>query len=293
MSPLNFVFTHHYIERLNERFSTYCQGYEALYNYQSDNPNRPEIRKILDPLITQGSIEKSYLNNSVYMVDLYDKYGYDMDYLFICYEPLGILSVLVRNKDTTTYTAATVLNSPAFPIMKPRTMPSYIKGKKENIVIAPIYTISESKEHIPEKKNKKEFYLCYSNHKVPVVTYLKSLSSGKNYTEYLIEPQYLELHGFYNALFAHARHHDSVIKNTKMLLKTNFCSIVLNGQEIFFVTQREKSFVRNLIIDDQQAQHYMDSWVNIQKDDWYLLKLLQNVPKVPFEDFIVQPMDNK
>ena len=88
MNSSNVVITKHAMQRFEERFAQ---------NYSDFDPNQrnyipTKMRKILE-----GATEnKSFLNNSCYLLNLYENYGYDRKYRFMCNE--GIVFVLVKDK---------------------------------------------------------------------------------------------------------------------------------------------------------------------------------------------------
>jgi hypothetical protein len=82
-NPLDYTLTKHAIERLLERdpdFSKICQTIEAVSSI-----NLPVLKlKAAYNYMKDASEERSFLNNSVFMTKLGEKYGFDNSYtLFV------------------------------------------------------------------------------------------------------------------------------------------------------------------------------------------------------------------
>jgi hypothetical protein len=300
MTELKFVFTHHFIQRLNQRFPNFTKNFPKIANYRVaiDNPNSFEIRNSLDKLILEGHIQKSYLNNTTYMVYLYEKYGYNMDYLFVSYSPLDCVCVLVKNKIIDTYTVATILSAQAFPTIKHKSYPSNAKPKKNHnntTSFNSIYTsytnlsnltFSDSTPSAPApttNSNSKKTYIIVKEtlEKVKMNLTPKVLPNGGNFKEYNIEPHDLYKTGVYHSLFLHAKEFNTVKQNIKIRDKFHFCSILLNNEEVFFILLRFKNEAKSKLLTPEESQHYLDSVIAGRPDNIAMLKLIESRPSIP------------
>ena len=65
-------FTRHAIERFRERFHADCK-------------NKPDwkVRRDMYDLVCESRPDRSFLNNTKYMIRLYEKYGYNLDFDFM------------------------------------------------------------------------------------------------------------------------------------------------------------------------------------------------------------------
>ena len=72
-NPLDYALTNHAIERLHER----CESFAK----QIDSITIPALkRKVTYEFLSEASEEKSFLNNSVFMTMLGEKYGFENQY---------------------------------------------------------------------------------------------------------------------------------------------------------------------------------------------------------------------
>jgi len=72
--PRNFTITKHAIDRLRERFPDFAKENDKIIS------NSLKKKAIYDFLINQTSEEKSFLNNSTFMIMLGEKYGFGKQY---------------------------------------------------------------------------------------------------------------------------------------------------------------------------------------------------------------------
>ena len=80
MEDKKIFFTWHAIERFKQRFSKECK------NIRSDDFTDSEVRRKMYDLVYESKPDRSFLNNSIYMIKLYEKYGYDLDFAFLRHE---------------------------------------------------------------------------------------------------------------------------------------------------------------------------------------------------------------
>lgn len=80
-------FTTHAIERYRERFHAECKG-------KTDG----EIRRDMYGMVCDSMPDRSFLNNSGYMIKLYEKYGYNLDFEFLRHQRQNIIFVIKKEK---------------------------------------------------------------------------------------------------------------------------------------------------------------------------------------------------
>ena len=90
--------TNHVMDRLKERFSTFYNNNEILCNWKKEFGTNC-LNKYFYNLLKNLNVNKSYLNNTIYMIHLYEKYGYDLEYQFIEYEAENILFILSKKRN--------------------------------------------------------------------------------------------------------------------------------------------------------------------------------------------------
>jgi hypothetical protein len=78
---INYLLTFHAIERLQERFALFCARYPELKNWKRGD-DISGVRLIIDDLIAKAEENKSFINNTRYMVYVYERYGCDSTYRF-------------------------------------------------------------------------------------------------------------------------------------------------------------------------------------------------------------------
>jgi len=86
MSNKKVHFTNHSIERFKERFYNECKG-------KSDS----EVRRHMYDMIQKSSVDRSFLNNTRYMMVLHDKYGYDLNFEFLRHS--NVIFVARKDRD--------------------------------------------------------------------------------------------------------------------------------------------------------------------------------------------------
>lgn len=114
---LKYYLTFHAIERIQERFGALCAKYPQLKQWKrGDDTAAP--RMVIDQLMEVSDENKSFINNSNYMVYLYERYGYDSVYTFLEYEPENLVFVLCKIPGKNMYGLVTVTPSSFRPIAK-------------------------------------------------------------------------------------------------------------------------------------------------------------------------------
>jgi len=84
MGDKKIHFTRHAIERFKERFYTECK-----------NKTDAEVRREMYTLVCDSKADRSFINNTGYMVQIHNKYGYDLDFEFLRHENI----IFVAKKD--------------------------------------------------------------------------------------------------------------------------------------------------------------------------------------------------
>jgi hypothetical protein len=77
-------FTNHAIERFRERFYLLCK-----------DKKKGEVISEMYDLVNNNKPDRSFLNNTKYMIKLYERYGYDLDFEFLRHENM----IFVARKD--------------------------------------------------------------------------------------------------------------------------------------------------------------------------------------------------
>ena len=98
-----YIYTHHVIDRLKERFD---------FNWEWDN--RYEVYKQLDMILNDSKEDRSYLNNTKFLLYLRDLYGYDEQYEFIANAEYNLLFVVIRERGKKVVKTCWPLNSSQF-----------------------------------------------------------------------------------------------------------------------------------------------------------------------------------
>lgn len=105
---MKFFLTNHAIERIKERFPIFCQEFNELTSWNiKDGLNNlyPIFKKIME-----GCQEnKSFLNNTMYMVKLYEKYGFDLEYKMMEVKNEAIVFVLAKKRSEKIFRIVTVV----------------------------------------------------------------------------------------------------------------------------------------------------------------------------------------
>jgi hypothetical protein len=114
---MKYFITYHAIDRLKERFQSFYNKHEELKSWnKTDGFNK--IKCLFDEWIFKSEENKSHLNNSVYMIKLYDKYGYDTEYKFLEYLQENIVFVLAKNRSENHFRLVTLMPTEFRPSIK-------------------------------------------------------------------------------------------------------------------------------------------------------------------------------
>lgn len=105
---IKYNITYHAVQRLQERFSVFCGKIPLLKSWKKEqgiNCLKPLFNKMLE----LSEENKSYQNNSTYMLQLYEKYGYDNEYCFLEFKEENILFLLTKARSSKEYMLVTLM----------------------------------------------------------------------------------------------------------------------------------------------------------------------------------------
>ena len=114
---MKYFLTYHAVERFQERFGALCAKIPQLKSWTREQ-GLTHIKPLFDKMIESSTENRSYINNTAYMVQLYEKYGYDEDYCFLEMQEADILFLLVKNRSEKIYKLVTVMPSEYRPGVK-------------------------------------------------------------------------------------------------------------------------------------------------------------------------------
>lgn len=108
MSNVQYFLTYHAIERFQERFPEAIKDNNTVKNWK-----RPTdvncIKHFFDDLLNESKENRSYFNNTKYMVNMYETYGYETEYKFFENLKLGVLFVIAKERNESHYRLVTVM----------------------------------------------------------------------------------------------------------------------------------------------------------------------------------------
>lgn len=90
MNPKPFI-TNHAIDRFKERFA---HKYPNL-----DSNNKREVINKICQILNEAKEDKSYLNDSLHLVNLYEKYGYGNHFRFMCNQGIVFVATKLEKGD--------------------------------------------------------------------------------------------------------------------------------------------------------------------------------------------------
>lgn len=191
MANFKYFLTYHSIERFQERFPEIARNFPQIKTWNRDKGVNV-VKDFFDKLIESAEENKSYLNNTSYMITLYEKYGYDTEYKFMEDLSNGILFVMAKERNEKNFRMVTL-------------MPTEFRKKHSLSNVK--YSGKEKKE---DKKNKKILEM-YEDFK-------KTSYSFENETLSVFERiDHLEKQEKFDIL-----HKDSLIKIIKMIDEKNY-----------------------------------------------------------------------
>lgn len=114
---MKYFLTYHAVERLKERFSDFYNKHPELKKWSREK-GVESVKKLFDDFLSKSNENKSYINNTMYMLKLYEKYGYDTEYCFKEYEKENILFILTKNRSDNHYKLVTLMPTEYRPSVK-------------------------------------------------------------------------------------------------------------------------------------------------------------------------------
>jgi hypothetical protein len=114
---LNYLLTHHCVERLRERFPHIADKYVELREWKRGD-NFSNVKKVMNIILNESEENKSFLNNSVEMIKIYEKYGYDNEYKIYELRNEEILFIFSKERSSNSFKLVTVMPTHFRPISK-------------------------------------------------------------------------------------------------------------------------------------------------------------------------------
>ncbi len=150
---MKFFLTNHAVDRIKERFPMFCQEFSELKDWNiKDGLNNlyPIFTKIME-----GCQENnSFLNNTLYMVRLYEKYGFDLEYKMMELKNESIVFVLAKKRSEKTFRIVTIVPNQFVPKVANKKFSD--KKKKEEIIREKVLRVhdmyAESIKNFVQKK---------------------------------------------------------------------------------------------------------------------------------------------
>lgn len=105
---IKYNITYHAIERLQQRFGAFCSEIPLLKNWKREQ-GITQLKSLFNDMLSFTEENKSYQNNSAYMIDLYEKYGYDTEYCFLELKEKNILFILTKARSAKEYMLVTLM----------------------------------------------------------------------------------------------------------------------------------------------------------------------------------------
>lgn len=146
---IKYNMTYHAVERLQQRFGAFCTEIPLLKNWKREQ-GLGQLKPLFNDMLDFAEENKSYQNNSAYMIDLYEKYGYDTEYCFLELKEKNILFILAKARSAKEYMLVTLMPMDYRPSVK------NIKyaGKEEKKLNFDKFLMNWSKHDIIDNKRK-------------------------------------------------------------------------------------------------------------------------------------------
>lgn len=107
---MKYFLTLHSVERLIERAPTFIKKYPELKGWKRAQ-GVGHLKGVFDKVLENTEEDRSFLNNTAYMCDYYERYGYDSEFAFYKWKEEGIIFVFVKDKDKDLFRMVTTLHS--------------------------------------------------------------------------------------------------------------------------------------------------------------------------------------
>lgn len=105
---MKFFLTNHAVERIRERFPVFCQDFPTLKNW-THSQGLDVLYSIFKKILKDCEENNSFLNNTNYMIHLYEKYGYDTEYKMLEIKNEAIVFVLAKKRSEKTFRIVTIV----------------------------------------------------------------------------------------------------------------------------------------------------------------------------------------
>jgi hypothetical protein len=124
---MKYNITYHAVERLLERFPHMCQYYPEIMSWTKEK-GLACLKNCFNDMLSYCEENKSFINNTAYMVDLYQRYGYDCDYKLLELQKENMLFVFTKKNNEDKFILVTLMPSTYRPLVKNE---KYSKNKKK------------------------------------------------------------------------------------------------------------------------------------------------------------------
>lgn len=114
---MRYFITYHAIERLKERFAVFYNKQPELKLWSKEKGTSC-VKPLFDKWVSKSEENRSYLNNTMYMLKLYEKYGYESEYKFLEYKEENILFIFTKNRSENHYRLVTLMPTEFRPSVK-------------------------------------------------------------------------------------------------------------------------------------------------------------------------------
>ena len=130
----NYFITYHSVDRLKERFPAFSSKIPELKNWKRED-GLSNLKLLFDKMLSKSIEDKSHLNNTQYMVNLYDKYGYNKEYKFMNFQESDIVFILAKDRSEKSYRIVTLMPSSFKKVVKHTKYGNTNKEDKLNLFI--------------------------------------------------------------------------------------------------------------------------------------------------------------
>ncbi len=103
--------TRHAVERLMERFPHIAKKRNLDYLLNTKNVKIDQYFDIFNDLCKESTENKSILNNSIFMVTYYEKYGWNVQFKFLEHPEHNLLMIFAKESWSQCYSLITVIPS--------------------------------------------------------------------------------------------------------------------------------------------------------------------------------------
>jgi hypothetical protein len=103
-----YFITYHAVERLQERYGAFCSKIPEFKNWKKEH-GTAHLKPLFDKMLENAEENRSYINNTNYMIKLYDRYGYDSEYCFLELAQADMLFVLTKARSEKNYRLVTLM----------------------------------------------------------------------------------------------------------------------------------------------------------------------------------------